>query len=59
MICSSIAREDMLSEFNILTNLIGFSYVIGPVVYPWISPSEFHRLSMDVISPNVFYATNS
>ena len=57
--CSSIAREDRFSENKIAMNIIGFSDVISPVGYPWISPGEAHRLSLDVISPDVFYARNS
>ena len=54
-----MAREDRLSECNILVKLVGFSDVINPIGYPWISPGEARRLSLDVISPDVFYARNS
>ena len=57
--CSSIAREDRFFECNILLKLIVFSDVINPIGYPWISIGEAHRLSMNVINPDVFYAINS
>ena len=56
---SNIVREDKLSERNILVKLVGWSYVISLVRYPWISLGEARRLSLDVISPDVFYARNS
>ena len=55
---SLIDREYRLSEHNILAKLAGFSHVIGHVGYPWISPHEAYRLSLDVINPDVLYDTN-
>ena len=55
---SSIAREDRLSERNILAKLIGCSNVISPIGYPWIIPGKARSLSLHAISPDVFYSRN-
>ena len=46
-------------ERNILAKFVGYSDVISAIGYPWISLGDARRLSLDVISPDVFYDRNS
>ena len=45
----------MLSEHNIMVNLVGCENIINPIGYPWIIPRESRTLYLDVISPDLFY----